>query len=99
MKYFIIEGFIKDAAKMNDAIMEEHKKYTGKAMENGMTFMSGLKSDMSGGIFIMKADTLEDIENYLNNEPFKQNGIQEYKVTEFSAHYLNPSSNEWFQEN
>lgn len=95
MKYFIIEGFIIDASKMSDAIMEEHKTYTGKAMENGMTFMSGLKSDMSGGIFIMKANTLEDIETYLKNEPFRRYGIQEYKITEFSAHYIN-SSNDWF---
>lgn len=95
MKYFIIEGFIKDATKMNETIMEEHKKYTGKAMENGMTFMSGLKADMSGGIFIMKAESLEVIEHYLNNEPFKVNGIQDYKVAEFTAHYLN-SSNDWF---
>ena len=98
MKYFIIEGTIKDATKMNDTIMEEHKKYTGQAMENGMTFMSGLKTDMSGGIFLMKAESLEVIEHYLNNEPFKLHGNQDYKVAEFTAHYLNPSSTDLFRD-
>ena len=58
--------------------------------------MSGLKEDNSGGIFIIKAESLEKLEEYLNNEPFKVNGIQEYSFIEFSPHYFNKAHNEWF---
>lgn len=54
MKYYMVEGIILDAGKMDDAIMKEHMAYTQKAMDSGMIFLSGLKTDMSGGVFLMK---------------------------------------------
>ncbi|MDY3369498.1 YciI family protein [Zhenhengia yiwuensis] len=96
MKYFIIEGTIKNADLMNDDIMKEHMAYTQKAMDKGFILMSGLKSDMSGGLFIMKSESIEEVEVYLSNEPFKVYGIQDYKVIEVSPHYFNESPSEWF---
>ena len=98
MRYFIVQGKIKNQDKMNDSIMKEHMAYTQKAMNSGLILMSGLKSDMSGGIFVIKADSVEKINDYLNNEPFKVYGIQDYKVTEFDAHYFNESPSEWFKK-
>ncbi|ABX42370.1 YciI family protein [Lachnoclostridium phytofermentans] len=97
MKYFIIEGNITNPELMNDDIMKEHMAYTQKAMDKGLVLMSGLKEDMSGGLTIMKSESLNEVEEYLSNEPLKMNGIQDYKVLEFSAHYFNPSASEWFQ--
>lgn len=68
MKYFMIEGMILDADKMTDDIMKEHMTYTQKAMDEGTTLLSGLKTDMSGGVFIMKSDSKEKIEKYLSQE-------------------------------
>lgn len=96
MKHFIIEGIIRNPERMNDEIMKEHMKYTQKAMDSGLILVSGLKSDMSGGIFMMRSESVEILENYLNNEPFKVYGIQDYKIIEFSAHYFNQNLNEWF---
>lgn len=96
MKYFIIEGIIINADLMNDDIMKEHMAYTSKAMDKGFILMSGLKSDMSGGLFVMKSDSIEKIEDYLSKEPLKVYGIQNYKVIEFSPHYFNQSPIEWF---
>ncbi|MEN8075364.1 YciI family protein [Clostridioides difficile] len=98
MKYFMIEGTLNNSDNINDNIMNEHMAYTQKAMDSGLILMSGLKSDMSGGLFIMKSESLENINKYLNNEPFKLYGIQDYKVVEFDAHYFNESPNQWFNK-
>lgn len=98
MKYFIIEGVLKNQDKMTDIIMKSHMSYTQKAMDKNLILMSGLKSDMSGGLFIMKASSIECIYDYLSNEPFKINNIQDYTVTEFSPHYFNESPNNWFNK-
>lgn len=58
--------------------------------------MSGLKTNMSDGIFVMKAEAIEKVEEYLASEPFKFSGIQDYNVIEFSPHYFNQSPSEWF---
>ena len=98
MKYFIIEGILKNSDKINEDIMKEHMAYTQKAMDKGMILVSGLKADMSGGIFVIKSESVEKLESYLSNEPFKLYGIQDYKVTEFDAHYFNESPSEWFKK-
>lgn len=98
MKYFIVEGILQNPEKINDSIMKEHMAYTQKAMDAGMILMSGLKKDMSGGIFVIKSESIENLETYLSNEPFKVYGIQDYKFTEFDAHYFNQSPSEWFNK-
>lgn len=89
MKYFLVEGIIKDASKMSDCIMEEHQTYTKEKMDTGVILLSGLKADMSGAMFIIEASSLLEVNDYLDNEPFYIHGIQEYKIKEFTYHYFN----------
>jgi len=98
MKYFIVEGIIKNPNPIDENTMKEHMAYTQKAMDDGMILMSGLKPDMSGGIFVIKSESIEKIEDYLSNEPFKIYGIQDYKYIEFEPHYFNQSPSEWFNK-
>jgi uncharacterized protein YciI len=96
MKYFIVEGIIKNPNPIDEDTMKEHMAYTQKSMDEGLILMSGLKVNMSGGLFVMKAESLEKVEDYLSAEPFKIADIQDYHVIEFSAHYFNQSPSEWF---
>ncbi|MDD6771371.1 hypothetical protein [Inconstantimicrobium porci] len=96
MKYFIIEGIITNPELMNDETLKEHISYTNKEIEKGNILFTSLKSDNSGGMFMIKADTKEYVENYLSNEPLNNHGIQEYKITEITPHYINLSAKEWF---
>ncbi|MCR1849139.1 YciI family protein [Paeniclostridium sordellii] len=97
MKYFIVEGILKSTNEIDKDTMTKHMNYSQKAMDEGLILMSGLKENMSGGIFIMKSDSIENIKEYLDNEPFKLGGIQDYKIVEFSPHYFNESPSEWFK--
>ncbi|CEQ30775.1 YciI-like protein [[Clostridium] sordellii] len=97
MKYFIVEGILKSTNEIDKDTMTKHMNYSQKAMDEGLILMSGLKENMSGGIFIMKSDSIENIKEYLDNEPFKLEGIQDYKIVEFSPHYFNESPSEWFE--
>ena len=96
MKYFLVEGSIKDAGRMTDEIMNEHMACTRAAMERGMIFMYGLKADMSGGLSVMRAEHAGQLQDYLDNEPLFVHGIQEYRVVEFDAHYVNKDPEGWF---
>lgn len=96
MKYFIVEGLLKNSEPVDEHIMKEHMAYSKKAMDDGLILMSGLKANMSGGLFIMKSESLEQVQDYLSAEPFKLANIQDYRVIEFSPHYFNQSPSEWF---
>ena len=91
MRYFMVEGLIKNPDLINDDIMKEHMSYSQKAMDKGLILMSALKEDMSGGLFVMVAESIKEIEEYLSFEPLGVNGIQDYKITEFKPHYFNQS--------
>lgn len=95
MKCFIVEGTIIKTDPVEDNKMNEHIAYSQKAMDDGRIVMSGLKSDMSGGLFIMKAESLDQVEEYLLNEPLRVAGIQEYRIIEYSPHYINQSPGDW----
>ncbi|MCR1949826.1 YciI family protein [Clostridium sp. DSM 100503] len=97
MKYFIIEGKLNTTVEIDESVMNAHIAYSQKAIEKGVTLITGLKEDMSGGVLIMKANSLEEIENYLNSDPLKTAGSQEYRILEFTPHYTLPQTNEWFE--
>lgn len=95
MKFFLVEGIIKNSNLMNKNLLKEHMDYSQKAMDDGLILMSGLKSNMSGGLSIMKSESLEAVEDYLSAEPFKVHDILDYKVTEFSPNYFSQSISEY----
>ncbi len=66
----MVEGTLKDAYLINDKIMKAHMAYTQAAMDKGLILMSGLKEDMSGGIFVMKEESIEKIEEYWARKHF-----------------------------
>lgn len=94
MKYFIIEGKLKDSVEIDENIMNEHIAHSKNAINKGLILMSGLKSDMSGGMSIMKANSIEEVEAYLAADPLKISGSQEYRVIEFTPHYFQNITNE-----
>lgn len=96
MRYFMIEGTLIENPQISDELMQQHMNYTQKAMEQGKILFSGLKKSMDGALFVMKAESVEEIENYLNQEPFGQQKIQSYRIIEFDAHYVNETGAEWF---
>jgi uncharacterized protein YciI len=96
VKYFIIEGTLNSTLEIDESVMKEHIAYSQKAIERGVTLITGLKENMSGGILIMKANSIEEIKAYLNSDPLKISGSQEYNIIEFTPHYTHPQTNEWF---
>lgn len=97
MKYFIIKGTITNPEMMNNETLKEHINYTNKEIEIGNILFTSLKSDNSGGLFMIKADSKEYVEKYLSNEPLMNHGIQEYKITEINPHYINEDAKKWFK--
>lgn len=95
MNYFMIEGTIQNAEHMSQEKLNEHMEYTQKAMDRGQILFSGLKTDNSGGIFAMKAESRQAVDDYLSAEPFHKSGIQTYNVTQFTPHYLNENADKW----
>ncbi|SPC38400.1 YciI family protein [Latilactobacillus fuchuensis] len=60
-----------------------HNNYLEKYYKLGNFICSGRKNPRNGGIILAKFDSLEDAQTAIKDDPFYQNDIAAYDITEF----------------
>ena len=74
--------YIVDLEKV-DELLPLHVDYLKNQYEKGNFIASGRKVPRTGGIILSKLDSIEKLEEVLNQDPFKINNFAEYKIEEF----------------
>lgn len=82
---FIINLTYKAELEQVDKYLQEHVNYLNTQYELGNFLMSGRKIPRSGGVIISPIREVEQLNEILNQDPFKINDIANYEVTEFVA--------------
>jgi len=99
MNFFVIEGTFNNPIPVDevtlDKAIKDHLNHLKKGFDEGWILASGPKTNTGGGIIIMKANSLEEVENYLSIDPLKISNIQEYHIVEFKLHECQPMVKEW----
>lgn len=82
---FVIElTYTADLAEI-DAHMREHVSFLNKYYASGHFLISGRKVPREGGIIVALAESREQIETILREDPFHEHGLAEFRVIEFRA--------------
>ena len=86
MRYFIAESVMNDDLPVTPEQMEkeylpQHIAYLQQAIGTGMLLMAG--PGESGGFLILRAETRETVDAFLENEPYRRNGFNRFVVKEF----------------
>ena len=68
-----------------DVYLEGHRAFLRDGYSKGMFLASGPKKPRTGGIILAQAKTRADLEQFLEGDPFKANGVANYDITEFNA--------------
>jgi len=66
-----------------DKMLSKHIEYLKIQYEKGYFIASGRKIPRIGGIILSKLDSLEKLEEVLNQDPFKINNLAKYEIQEF----------------
>ena len=74
--------YVVDLEKV-DELLPLHVDYLKNQYEKGNFIASGRKIPRTGGIILSKLDSIEKLEEVLNQDPFKINDLAEYKIEEF----------------
>lgn len=74
--------YIKPLEEVNK-FLEEHRSFLDKYYSEGVFLASGAKVPRNGGIILAVADRVQ-IERILPEDPFHQQGIANYTITEFT---------------
>jgi uncharacterized protein YciI len=100
MKFFIIEGTFNTPILVDkvtlDKALKDHFNHLQMGHDDGRILATGPKIDTGGGVIIMKANSLDEVENYFSIDPLKVSNIQEYRIVEFKLHECQPLVKEWF---
>ncbi len=66
-----------------DAIIEEHIKFLNHQYELGNFIASGRKVPRTGGIILSNISSKAELEEIIENDPFKTNQLADYDIIEF----------------
>ena len=86
MRYFIVESVMKTNIPATPQEMEEvwipaHVTHLHEGIEAGMVLMGGPCD--TGGFLILRANSLDEINAFLEEDPFRVNGFNTFRVKEF----------------
>lgn len=93
MKHFLLEGeHIVPFEKRARELIAAHRQFLQQGYDEGRFLLSGPTIPPKGGILIARAESLEQLNKFLAEEPYcKANVMRFNKITEF-----NPVQNQFF---
>ena len=80
--YILNLNYIKEVSEV-EKHLEEHIKFLEKYYEMGKFICSGRKNPRTGGVILLNAESLSEVEKIILEDPFNINEIAEYEITEF----------------
>ncbi|MBO9419513.1 hypothetical protein J7481_08395 [Labrenzia sp. R4_2] len=81
---FVVDlTYIGDLSKI-DALLEPHQAFLKSGYDRGVFLASGPKEPRTGGVILARSDTRAELEKLIDQVPFKQEGVAEYRITEFN---------------
>ena len=73
-----------------DAHMTDHVKYLHRHYKQNKFVASGLKVPRTGGIILALADSREEVEEIISEDPFFIHKLAEFNTTEFLTSQMHP---------
>jgi uncharacterized protein YciI len=82
---FVVELVYKADLGQIDAQMRAHMAFLKKHYAEGRFLVSGRKIPRDGGIILAVANSRDEIQAIMKEDPFCKNGLAEFRVIEFRA--------------
>ena len=95
MKHFIIEINYKIPAEEMIEIVAEHRQFLQGGYERRLLLFSGPRLPRTGGIVIARAESLEEIHAFFQNDPYHLHDMAEHRFTEFEPVKLQGFMEDW----
>nr|WP_300003505.1 YciI family protein [Tissierella sp.] len=71
--------------KKDDEVLEEHKAYLQKYIDEGKIFAKGPFTDHSGGMVIYSTDNMESARDIIENDPVIVHSSRTYELKEWKS--------------
>jgi len=80
---FIISLTYKSSIENVELLIPQHNIFLNKHYESGQFIASGRKEPRTGGIIIANAESKNEVEKIISEDPFYIHQVADYDITEF----------------
>jgi uncharacterized protein YciI len=84
MRHFLVEITYLAPLPAIDAAVAAHREFLQKGYDRGLLLMSGPMTPRTGGVVIARGESVEVIETFFRDDPFKVQGLARYRIVEFT---------------
>ena len=99
MAYFVVNASHRTPLPLPpnevEAALPDHQAHIAKGLTDNRILFAGPKSAGKGGFILMKAETRQELDEYIAADPFCQKGIMDYEITEFMPVDRQPYIEPW----
>lgn len=88
MKYFVAESIMTQPCpvsgeEMKNTYVPAHVAHLHRGIDAG-TLLLGGPNEFGGGFLLLRGESREAVEAFLEKDPFRVNGINSFRLTEFN---------------
>jgi uncharacterized protein YciI len=98
MKYFFLEGeHLVPFEERDPDLIAEHRRFLQRGYDQGRFLLSGPSVPPSGGVLVARAESREQLDAFLAEEPFCKARLMRFRnIIEFNPVQHQPVLAEWF---
>jgi len=82
--FIILINYTKPIEEVNK-VVTEHRAYLDELYKEKKLFVSGRRNPPTGGVLISHLKNRSEIDEIINNDPYKIKNVADYEVVEFTA--------------
>ena len=97
MKHFMIEITFRVPEEVINQTTPEHRDFLQTGFNAGKLLYSGPKVPRVGGIVLARAESLEEIQQFFQNDPYVQKGLATYRFVEFNPVFSQKFLEPWLK--
>lgn len=95
MYHFVVEIIYKVHIDEIEKIRPAHRKFLEEGYKKGIILLSGPQVPRIGGIIIARAESMEDLAEFLKNDPYQTNNAADYVYIQFSPRNYQSVLKDW----
>lgn len=98
MKHFIIKIDYSSPIEEIEKVLADHRNFLQQGYDQKFLLCSGPLNPRTGGIIIAKAENLEIIKTFFENDPYNINKLANYEFLEFNPVKHQNFMSDWISE-
>jgi len=95
MKHFLILITYKVEVAIIDSLLAQHREFLQTGYDKKLLLMSGPLYPRTGGVVIARANFLEEIKTFFQNDPYYKNDAAAYEFREFNPVKFQQVLSDW----